>query len=191
MKVAKGGNTRNRTAASRASSCSQKAEGVHEVICCHSCIIVHPASDCVWRMMSGCPFLMISAFQCLWVLSFAQHIVVQVVVVLSESMEPGFYRGDILFLYHSSSPIRTGDIVVFNLPHKKRAPGEEAVPIVHRAVQVHERDSGGHINILTKGDSQLSSQDLVHTGPSSERLIPSHMKQSVSDAWHSWSCIKL
>ncbi|KAK9849516.1 hypothetical protein WJX84_008999 [Apatococcus fuscideae] len=75
-----------------------------------------------------------------------------VVVVLSESMQPGFYRGDILFLYHSNYPVRTGDIVVFNLPHKQRAPGEEAIPIVHRAVQVHEQRSGGQINILTKGD---------------------------------------
>lgn len=89
------------------------------------------------------------------------RICLQVVVVLSGSMQPGFYRGDILFLYHSSSPIRTGDIVVFNLPHRTRAPGEEDIPIVHRAVQIYERDSGGHINILTKGDSHFSSRDLA------------------------------
>lgn len=103
---------------------------------------------------------------------FGKRIGLQVVVVLSESMQPGFYRGDILFLYHSSSSIRTGDILVFNLPHKKRAPGEEAIPIVHRAVQVHQRDSGGHINILTKGDSQLSGQDLMHPHRAVISLFP-------------------
>ncbi|GAU47328.1 hypothetical protein TSUD_291500 [Trifolium subterraneum] len=38
-----------------------------------------------------------------------------VVVVLSGSMEPGFKRGDILFLHMSKDPIRTGEIVVFNV----------------------------------------------------------------------------
>ncbi|MFQ6642482.1 hypothetical protein Gotur_017474, partial [Gossypium turneri] len=37
-----------------------------------------------------------------------------VVVVLSGSMEPGFKRGDILFLYMNKDPIRAGQIVVFN-----------------------------------------------------------------------------
>ena len=34
----------------------------------------------------------------------------QVVVVLSGSMEPGFYRGDILFLYQPKQAVETGDI---------------------------------------------------------------------------------
>ena len=38
-----------------------------------------------------------------------------VVVVLSESMEPGFKRGDILFLHMNRDPIRAGEIVVFNV----------------------------------------------------------------------------
>nr|DAD39250.1 TPA_asm: hypothetical protein HUJ06_013573 [Nelumbo nucifera] len=38
-----------------------------------------------------------------------------VVVVLSGSMEPGFKRGDILFLHMSKDPIRVGEIVVFNV----------------------------------------------------------------------------
>ncbi len=33
----------------------------------------------------------------------------QVVVVLSGSMEPGFYRGDILFLHMGRAPIRAGE----------------------------------------------------------------------------------
>ena len=67
----------------------------------------------------------------------------QVVVVLSGSMEPGFYRGDILFLNLGTAPIRVGEVVVFNIDGRD-------VPIVHRVVKVHERSPGGEIDILTK-----------------------------------------
>ncbi|CAI0542980.1 unnamed protein product, partial [Linum tenue] len=52
-----------------------------------------------------------------------------VVVVVSGSMEPGFKRGDALFLYKNKDPIRAGDIVVFNVK------GQD-VPIVHRVIEV-------------------------------------------------------
>ncbi|KAG5559426.1 hypothetical protein RHGRI_009088 [Rhododendron griersonianum] len=55
-----------------------------------------------------------------------------VVVVLSGSMEPGFKRGDILFLHMSKDPIRAGEIVVFN-------------------VDVHERQDTEDVDVLTKG----------------------------------------
>jgi signal peptidase len=35
-------------------------------------------------------------------------VLLQVVVVLSGSMEPGFQRGDILFLNMGTAPVRTG-----------------------------------------------------------------------------------
>eukprot|EP01066_Platyproteum_vivax_P019185 Platyproteum_vivax@DN7633_c2_g1_i1.p1 len=47
-----------------------------------------------------------------------------VVVVLSGSMEPGFHRGDILFLSMTQDPITTGDVVVFKVDGRE-------VPIVH------------------------------------------------------------
>ena len=71
------------------------------------------------------------------------HALLQVVVVLSGSMEPGFYRGDILFLNLGTAPIRVGEVVVFNIDGRD-------VPIVHRVVKVHERLPGGEIDILTK-----------------------------------------
>ena len=48
-------------------------------------------------------------------LSLNKHF--QVVVVLSGSMEPGFHRGDILFLSSAQKgpPLSSGDIVVFNI----------------------------------------------------------------------------
>ncbi len=68
---------------------------------------------------------------------------VQVVVVLSGSMEPAFYRGDILFLNKGSAPLRTGEIVVFNIDGRD-------IPIVHRIIKFHERKPGGKIDVLTK-----------------------------------------
>ncbi|KAK3436609.1 hypothetical protein EUGRSUZ_C01158 [Eucalyptus grandis] len=69
-----------------------------------------------------------------------------VVVVLSESMEPGFKRGDILFLHMNKDPIRTGEIVVFNIDGRD-------IPIVHRVIEVHEHGGTGEVDILTKGDN--------------------------------------
>ncbi|ONK64558.1 uncharacterized protein A4U43_C07F27340 [Asparagus officinalis] len=69
-----------------------------------------------------------------------------VVVVLSESMEPGFKRGDILFLRMSKDSIRAGDIVVFNVDGRD-------IPIVHRVIEVHEQEGTREVDILTKGDN--------------------------------------
>ncbi|KAH0467021.1 hypothetical protein IEQ34_004259 [Dendrobium chrysotoxum] len=66
-----------------------------------------------------------------------------VVVVLSGSMEPGFKRGDILFLHMSKEPIRAGEIVVFNIDGRE-------IPIVHRVIKVHERQDTGEVDVLTK-----------------------------------------
>eukprot|EP00798_Chlamydomonas_sp_ICE-L_P015437 gene15437-21524_t len=65
-----------------------------------------------------------------------------VVVVLSGSMEPGFMRGDILFLNLGHAPFRTGEIVVFNIDGRD-------IPIVHRVLKVHEKPDG-QVDILTK-----------------------------------------
>eukprot|EP00271_Cylindrocystis_brebissonii_P010758 TRINITY_DN27117_c0_g1_i1.p2 TRINITY_DN27117_c0_g1~~TRINITY_DN27117_c0_g1_i1.p2 ORF type:complete len:181 (-),score=20.50 TRINITY_DN27117_c0_g1_i1:768-1310(-) len=68
-----------------------------------------------------------------------------VVVVLSGSMEPGFRRGDILFLHMSNSPIVAGEIVVFHIDGRE-------IPIVHRAIKVHTNAETKEVEILTKGD---------------------------------------
>ncbi|XP_031377981.1 signal peptidase complex catalytic subunit SEC11C-like isoform X2 [Punica granatum] len=68
-----------------------------------------------------------------------------VIVVVSGSMEPGFKRGDILFLHMNEDPIRAGDIVVFNIKGK-------TIPVVHRVIQVHEQQNNKEIYVLTKGD---------------------------------------
>jgi len=68
-----------------------------------------------------------------------------VVVVLSGSMEPAYYRGDILFLTFYDDPIVPGDVVVFKLK-------EQEIPIVHRVIAVQEKEEN-EIYILTKGDN--------------------------------------
>ncbi|KZT28249.1 signal peptidase complex catalytic subunit SEC11 [Neolentinus lepideus HHB14362 ss-1] len=53
-----------------------------------------------------------------------------IVVVLSGSMEPAFYRGDLLFLTNPpNTPYRTGDITVYKIPGSP-------IPIVHRILEV-------------------------------------------------------
>ena len=59
--------------------------------------------------------------------------------MLSGSMEPAFYRGDILFLYKGAKPIRAGEVLVFN-----DICGWD-IPIVHRVIKVHEEAENGHI----------------------------------------------
>ncbi|THU70933.1 hypothetical protein C4D60_Mb08t30210 [Musa balbisiana] len=78
-----------------------------------------------------------------------------VVVVLSGSMEPGFKRGDILFLQMNKDPIRVGEIVVFNVDGRD-------IPIVHRVIKVHERHNTGEIQILTKGDNNNDDDRVLY-----------------------------
>mmetsp|Transcript_79565 Transcript_79565/g.138055 ORF Transcript_79565/g.138055 Transcript_79565/m.138055 type:complete len:183 (-) Transcript_79565:95-643(-) len=69
-----------------------------------------------------------------------------VVVVLSGSMEPGFHRGDILFLtMFDEHPVVPGDVVVFQIEGRD-------IPIVHRTMNVHQKPDGS-IAVLTKGDN--------------------------------------
>lgn len=67
-------------------------------------------------------------------------------VVLSASMEPALFRGDILLMTnYESDPIRVGEIVIFKIEGKE-------IPIVHRVLEIHER-ADLSFDILTKGDN--------------------------------------
>lgn len=61
-----------------------------------------------------------------------------IVVVLSESMSPGFVRGDILWL--KPGKYTTGDMTVFQLY-------KDTIPIVHRSIKQFGKKT------LTKGDN--------------------------------------
>ncbi|MCP9258016.1 DNA-directed RNA polymerase II subunit RPB7 [Dirofilaria immitis] len=81
-----------------------------------------------------------------------------IVVVLSGSMEPAFYRGDLLLLTNDDSdPIRVGDITVFKVEGRD-------IPIVHRVIKVHEK-SNEETKFLTKGDNnQVDDRGLYASG---------------------------
>ena len=85
----------------------------------------------------------------------------QVVVVLSGSMEPAYYRGDILFLHMGRRPVRVGEVVVFNIEGRD-------IPIVHRVVKVHERRPGARdseVEILTKARPGLLTRAALLAAP--------------------------
>ncbi len=56
-----------------------------------------------------------------------------IVVVLTGSMEPAFFRGDLLLVTHFPEDLYMGDIIVFKVPN-------QPIPIVHRAmiIQIHQ-----------------------------------------------------
>jgi signal peptidase len=86
-----------------------------------------------------------------------------VVVVLSGSMEPAFFRGDILFLSMKDyAPVRVGEVVVYNIKGRD-------IPIVHRVIEVHEPTDANtmdeDVRLLTKGDNnRVDDRGLYNTG---------------------------
>ncbi|KAL6912304.1 hypothetical protein ACP4OV_001109 [Aristida adscensionis] len=63
--------------------------------------------------------------------------------------------GDILFLHMSKDPIRTGEIVVFDVDGRD-------IPIVHRVIKVHERRDSAEVDILTKGDNNPGDDRMLY-----------------------------
>ncbi|KAF9011819.1 hypothetical protein BDQ17DRAFT_1396883 [Cyathus striatus] len=94
-----------------------------------------------------------------------------IVVVLSGSMEPAFYRGDLLFLTNPSHErYVTGDITVYKIP------GAD-IPIVHRVLETHDvtpkkrkRDNATaavtipNQYLLTKGDNNYVDDIELYQG---------------------------
>ncbi|KAJ1850912.1 Signal peptidase complex catalytic subunit [Coemansia sp. RSA 1722] len=99
-------------------------------------------------LVQGLTFLNVltSAFMIWKGLSLFTNSESPVVVVLSGSMEPAYYRGDILFLHNGYSPIDIGEVVVYKLKDKP-------IPIVHRVLKVHTESETGKQYLLTKGDN--------------------------------------
>lgn len=55
----------------------------------------------------------------------------------------------------NKDPIRTGEIVVFNVEGR-------SIPVVHRVIQVHERRDTAEIDILTKGDDNPENDRMLY-----------------------------
>jgi signal peptidase len=73
-----------------------------------------------------------------------------IVVVMTGSMEPAFFRGDLLLVTHWKEELNVGDIVVFKVPN-------QSIPIVHRAVIVQVEE-----NEVKEKIYQLSSNELFN-----------------------------
>ncbi len=87
-----------------------------------------------------------------------------VMAVVSNSMVPTFYKGD-LVVVKGVDPrgLDVGDIVVYHNPYR-------AIPIVHRIINIE--DHGESRYFYTKGDHNLKSdQDFGISPPVSEDLI--------------------
>ena len=80
-----------------------------------------------------------------------------IVVVLTGSMEPSFFRGDILYIDWDYTIPTPGDIVVYKVPN-------QVIPIVHRVIGVQPFDNGEY-NLLTKGDNNpVNDRGLYEKG---------------------------
>jgi len=80
-----------------------------------------------------------------------------IVVVLSGSMEPAYYKGDLLFLTAPRSPIDIGDVCVFKIQ------GAD-IPIVHRVLETHKEAASEEL-LLTKGDNNsVNDRGLYNRG---------------------------
>jgi len=89
-------------------------------------------------------------------LSYALKVDDPVAVVISGSMEPVYYRGDIIVIKGiDPRDIMVGDIVVYKRPYQD-------IPIVHRAVQIIEED--GSLYFVTKGDNNPFEDSYFENG---------------------------
>ena len=70
-----------------------------------------------------------------------------VIVVTSESMEPAFYRGDILFVWNRDEDFKVGEVVVCWFKGRE-------LPMVHRVVRKVPRIS------RTGGNRRYGFEDL-------------------------------
>lgn len=134
-----------------------------------------PATSLTARPLSPLPGLIITSALMIWKgLILFTGSESPVVVVLSGSMEPGFYRGDILFLHQPKGPIRTGDIIVFNTDGRE-------IPIVHRVIKAHAPVAGaadGGTKILTKGDNNWGDDRSLYP-PGMQWLSREHVQGKV------------
>ncbi len=89
-------------------------------------------------------------------LSYALKVDNPVAVVISGSMEPVYYRGDIIVIKGTDpASIQVGDIVVYKRPYQD-------IPIVHRAINIIEED--GALYFVTKGDNNPFEDSYFENG---------------------------
>ncbi|MFQ5815257.1 MAG: signal peptidase I [Candidatus Hydrothermarchaeaceae archaeon] len=100
-------------------------------------------------------------------LGFALETSRPVMAVVSGSMEPTFYRGDLVVVNGIyAEDIEVGDIIVYDNPYR-------GIPVVHRVIEIKETEDG--LEFYTKGDNiktnYLSDQQSGIAPPIRQRWI--------------------
>lgn len=102
-----------------------------------------------------------------------------VVVVLSGSMEPAIWRGDILFLWHDThAPYQIGEIIVYAIAGRP-------IPIIHRIIEVRQdapkvAGQRGKVWLLTKGDNNPTEDRALYNpdGPRGHHDVKLWLEES-------------
>lgn len=86
--------------------------------------------------------------------------------IRSGSMEPAFYRGDLLWLTNpSDTPYVVGDITVYKIPGKD-------IPIVHRILETHQTyEWHSYCFIICLPIDSFSSPPLSGPNPTDQSLL--------------------
>mgnify|MGYP001766383223 FL=1 len=89
-------------------------------------------------------------------LSYALKVDNPVAVVISGSMEPVYYRGDIIVIKGTEpANIQVGDIIVYKRPYQD-------IPIVHRVISIVPEND--HLYFVTKGDNNPYEDSYFENG---------------------------
>ena len=91
-------------------------------------------------------------------LGYALHTEKPIMAVVSNSMVPVFYKGDLIVIKGiDCQAIEVGDIIVYHSPYK-------GIPIVHRVVEV-VIDPDGLRHFITKGDNNDHTDQATGIAP--------------------------
>ncbi len=104
-----------------------------------------------------------SPFLVYWILQIALNTTSPITVVISGSMEPNYYKGDLLFLYgEDPANIEINEVIVFQT-------ASYSEPIVHRVI---EKRYVGEYQFKTKGDANtFEDSGNLYTGWLSEEDV--------------------
>lgn len=91
-------------------------------------------------------------------LGYALHTEKPIMAVVSNSMVPVFYRGDLIVVKGvDCQDIEPGDIIVYQNPYR-------GIPVVHRVVDL-EKDGSGNRFFITKGDNNPHTDQTSGISP--------------------------
>lgn len=122
-----------------------------EPYCCSAEVIIRCAFSIIF---AASPVQCFSDTTTSWICFKLKH------SIFSGSMEPAFYRGDLLFLWNNDHPVSVGDIPVFKLDGRE-------IPIVHRVITVHDKYAS--YTLFTRSTENLTCEQEWNHSSDDER----------------------